>query len=313
MNDLNPVREFLVAEYPEETITGADLGTMLGQKFGIEYGKFYSPDTIGKLTRFVQDHLAETLIESGRKGLDRIYSIIRPPNGVAGPNKVSTQIPFAQTESLWIEFASPNGLRRIFVSKSNASFRLTISGDAIDADEVEIHRMTTADFSTVAREFVESSNLSQENRESLESATSQSGYGGWLAMLNQISPRTKNEWSAHRVKAIIDSFKRQLNGHGLASDAIEQLVGALEQSRNNAQVAKRQMSGSHPSNLQLRSAGSSMNANEPKQAVSLVRELAHHAIMQMPLLELRDLKMSLGTIESALLEMQKTGKLVASQ
>lgn len=284
--ELGAIRSAL-RDWPESTITGGQLNRLIRDAAPAldMRAAVGMPKGPGALSAFVLGHLSEDLDKVSFSGMDVVYRI---------KGRTVTDIPNNISAQVWRTFVSPSSPKRLVLERSAP---LLVARDAppiADDAEVEIAKVQSDEHDSVRRAFSEALDPPAADALKQGGGNTDADFDTWIAALRRVLPGSVRAWGQFRRRKLAELFQSRIDELGLEPasrlSVLEQVTSA-EHAFYAKDSSKADAGKSPPSHVRT--------APPTNDALGRARELAHAAIDQMTLEELRATKLPLGVMLDA--------------
>jgi hypothetical protein len=305
MNDLkalaNQICELLRHRYPEPEVV---LGSQLGGFILYSLPTVNLKATFGGLRAFIAEYLKDFVSEIGIKGSDVQYRIefshsprILGSNATVEPlfstapievqsNIPSKSRPSSSTVNLWRTLVNPKSRINCFWNSREQELAFPSAGDSPPVEGSEFPSVSYQDHVDITRRF-----LVQRGLDVPISEADPADLHGYVPSVVQIlrARGIQSEWEKYRVDEILQLVRSRLQILGATEAAIAKILIDLRSSKIEARSENQSHTVAMPTPYRA-----------PESGEIKLRAFLARAVTQMPIDELRDLKISGATLEKTL-------------
>lgn len=284
--ELGAIRSSLL-DWPEATITGGKLNGLIREAApGLDMRAAVGmPKGPGALSAFVLGHLSEDLDKVSYSGMDVVYRI---------KGRTVTDIPDNISAQVWRTFVSPSSSKRLVLERSAPLLVARDAPPSPDDAEIEIAKVRSDEHDSIRRAFSEALDPPAADALKRGAGNTDADFDTWIAALRRVLPGSVRAWGQFRRRKLAELFQSRIDGLGLEptsrSSVLEQ-VAAAEHAYYVKDTSKADAGESPPSHVRT--------APTTNDALGRARQLAHAAIDQMTLEELRATRLPLGVVLDA--------------
>lgn len=265
----------LAAETPTKTISGGRLSELLKHQFpGFTLGDYGSRN----LRAFIQDKLAGKLTEVGRRGTDIVYGL---PEAVPPPEVRLQPTPAAPvTKDIERVFRSPNAPFELHVNRDSGEIRVFQKGAPIQDPWLRVRSATPDMLRQIAADFV--SEVPIDYREQLKQTLLDSPTAWWPKFAAYLGEKLLySQWLAFRRIRLRSALDTELEGLG---------VRRGREGERGSVTREEALEFSRATDL----------GPEDAQPADDLRETVVRIVRDLPLSELRNLRLPVGDLYDAL-------------
>lgn len=247
------------------------------------------PTGPGALTKFIQDHLSDSLQRIGNHGGDVLYGIVghqQPAHGLQ------------DTSSIWRTFVSPRSQFKIAYDREEKRLKLVDDEQLQEDGLVELPKASLDEHDELRQEFVDQ--LEPAQAESVnETVRPDTDFTTWIATLRTEFPSIYRAWGTFRKRRLLDLFVDRASAAGLEGDDHQNLLQQIKASQFAAYDTAKQLKFQGEIRPDPKRSQST-RYEKPRSEVEEARALVHLAVDLMAHDDLRAIKLPLGVVLDAI-------------